>query len=38
MKKIALVFKKSRGEYKFSGYHSITYPLETSNFASYYVP
>ena len=34
-KKIAFVFKKFRGKYKFSGYHSMNFHLETSNFASY---
>lgn len=37
-KKIALVFKKVKGEYKFSGYDSILFPIETSNIGSYYVP
>ena len=36
-KKILLIFKKIKGEYKFSGYDPIIFPTETSNIGSYYV-
>ena len=36
-KKIAILFKKINNQYKFFGYDSIFFPIETSNIGSYYV-